>query len=360
MENKIITLPIKSYSEQLIGTLIVPSIAEVMRHKLDTEATLSVNLLDSFQDRGKYYEGFYNLIKDNNIKLDNVWIDSKNKEELKECIYNLIQKGYIQERKKEIKKCKCSKVEINSDILENKKQGKLYTKIGENLVCNECHSILETSIKNVLIFKVPEKIGENIKIIPSRLQKSLVNMNKYMENKEIVISRNRNTGISVDYNHKKYNIDVDFFWANYLDLIKSKEKLVIGCEEVLYPIYLTSILERIRNPKSDTVYLAVPFVKGLEKDIMDYNNLKNKEAKKLALIFSATKLKNSKSKWEDNIYKYFSKFNDSKMRDFKNVLYGKIDRKEDESFYDYVDRVVLQEMNYQKVLKKFNQREVVR
>ena len=29
MENKIITLPIKSYSEQLIGTLIVPSIAEV-------------------------------------------------------------------------------------------------------------------------------------------------------------------------------------------------------------------------------------------------------------------------------------------------------------------------------------------
>ena len=92
MENRIITLPIKSYSEQLIGTLIVPSIAEVMRHKLDTEATLSVNLLDSFQDRGKYYEGFYNLIKDNNIKLDNVWIDSKNKDELKDCIYNLINK----------------------------------------------------------------------------------------------------------------------------------------------------------------------------------------------------------------------------------------------------------------------------
>ena len=360
MEDKIITLPIKSYSEQLIGTLIVPSIAEVMRHKLDTEATLSVNLLDSFQDRGKYYEGFYNLIKDNNIKLDNVWIDSKNKDELKDCIYNLINKGYIQEKEKEIKRCKCNKVEINSEILENKKQGKLYTKVGDNLVCNECHSVLETSRKKVLIFKVPEKIGENIKIIPSRLKKSLINMNKYMENKEIVISRNRNTGISVDYDNTKYNIDVDFFWANYLDLIKGKEKLVIGCEEVLYPIYLTSILEKIRNPNSNTVYLAVPFVNGLEKDVMDYNKLDNKEAKKLTLIFSATKLKNSRSKWDDNTYKYFNKFNSSKMKEFKNILYSKIDRRENESFYDYVDRVVLQEMNYQKVLKKFNQREVVR
>ena len=79
MENKIITLPIKSYNEQLIGTLIVPSIAEVMKKKLNIKTTLSVNLLDSFQNREEYYDGFYDLIKDNNIKLDDVWIDSKNK-----------------------------------------------------------------------------------------------------------------------------------------------------------------------------------------------------------------------------------------------------------------------------------------
>lgn len=360
MENKIITLPIKSYNEQLIGTLIVPSIAEVMKKKLNIKTTLSVNLLDSFQNREEYYDGFYDLIKDNNIKLDDVWIDSKNKAELKNCIYELIGKGYVKEKEKDIKICKCNKVEISSELLENKKQGKLYTKNGDNIKCNECHSVLESTRKKVLIFKVPEKIGENIKIIPSRLKKSLINMNKYMENKEIIISRSRNTGISVDYNNTKYNIDVDFFWANYLDLIKSKEKLVIGCEEVLYPIYLTSVLERIRNPKSDTVYLAVPFVNGLEKDVLDYNKLENKEAKKLTLIFSAVKLKNSRSKWEENIYNYLNKFDDIKMQEFKKALYNKVEQRENEDFYSYVDRVVLQELNYQKILKKFNQREVVR
>jgi len=100
MKSQIVTLPIKVYEKDKIGLLVVPTFAEILKYKTGYETILALNISDSFKDRSQYIERYYNLIKDTNIILDNVWMDSKNKDKLLAEVEKLVNLGYIKEKRK--------------------------------------------------------------------------------------------------------------------------------------------------------------------------------------------------------------------------------------------------------------------
>lgn len=44
--------------------------------------------------------------------------------------------------------------------------------------------------------------------------------------KEILISKQRETRISIVHNYTNYNLDIDFIWEVFLSLFNEKEKIV--------------------------------------------------------------------------------------------------------------------------------------
>ena len=57
-----------------------------------------------------------------------------------------------------------------------------------------------------------------------------------VEFNDIIISRDRNTGIVIEINNNRYNLDVDFLWEIYLSLFDETEKVVMCCNRQLYQL----------------------------------------------------------------------------------------------------------------------------
>lgn len=357
MKSKIITIPIKSYSKDKIGLLVIPTLVEILQKKTGFSSTLALNLADSYNDRLKYAERYYELIKDTEIKLDNVWMDTRNKEVLLDEVKKLIELGFVTEKEKNINHCKCGRVDVSSDLIESL-DGKCYTRNDNKIICNSCNEEAILENKETLVFTVPKDIGSNIKIIPNGLHKQIIELNRKIEGNDIIISRQRNTGYQMNYNDTIYNIDVDFVWQNYLASFSEDEKIVIGSNHTLYAMYMTNLIERCKNPdKSSTMYIGVPHVKGLED--IQFKQLSNEE-KKLCLGFATCRMKNSDSKWEQQEYEYISKLNPNKKQEFFDRAYSIIPRGENETLEDYISKIVFKEIKFQKAIEKKPKKQIER
>ena len=88
--------------------------------------------------------------------------------------------------------------------------------------CKSCKSECHTLNQTVLVFD-PNKIeNKNIIFYPEFINKDIKTFNQTIRKNQIIISRNRETGIILTYNNKEYNIDIDFLWEIYLSLFPQK------------------------------------------------------------------------------------------------------------------------------------------
>lgn len=348
MESTIITLPIKAYEKDKIGLLVIPIFAETLKAKTKFEAALALNLVDSFEDRISYIEKYYQLIKNTNIDLDAVWIDSKNKQQLLDELTKLVKLGYIKEKDKHIKSCKCCKVEIDEELLE-KVNGKCYRKENGDFFCNFCNEPIKVNTERCLVFEVPVNTSEKIVTIPRRISKQIQELDKRIGGNDIIISRKRKTGYQYLYNNNLYNIDVDFMWQNYLATIpKENTKVIIASNHAIYSMYMINLIEKCKG-KENHIFVALPYVKELEN--IDFMN-KDSKISKMVLSMVASKMKNEDSKWDNEMYKYIEKLPDKQKEKYFEELYSKIDVNKDESIENYINRIVLEKMNFQKITKK--------
>ena len=115
-------------------------------------------------------QNYYNLIKSIDLQLDNTWVDTKNKENLLKELERLVEIGVIKEKEKNIKKCKCGRVEIDDNITD-KINGKCYRIEKYNIynVIKELdNKLIEEKIgnnyMNILLNELIEKIKKQDKI----------------------------------------------------------------------------------------------------------------------------------------------------------------------------------------------------
>ncbi|KLL02385.1 MAG: hypothetical protein MRERC_2c128 [Mycoplasmataceae bacterium RC_NB112A] len=352
MKTKIITGPIKPYESIKVGLSVLPMVAEALQCKTENEATLALNCLDSFTKRSDYMQNYLQFIKDNGIKINDKWLDNEHLDSLKREVYKLIELGYISEKEKIIHRCKCIKVEVSSESVNSIYNTKCFDKKNsKKIICNFCNTETVEQKEKVLVFTVLKNSGSNINILPRHLGADISEIHNKKIGKDIVISRTRDTYQRIDYKGTKYNIDIDFLLANYLSTFEEKEKVVIGSHHVVYQIYLLNLLEQCKHPNepNNIVFVAVSHVKGLEE--INFKNLNN-DSKKLNVVYSATNLKKPNSKWEEDNYQYLTKkLSEKAKQDLINIAYKKVERKKNESLYDYVKRT-MDEINLRKNLSE--------
>lgn len=270
MNKMVITLPIAPYKNFSIGKLSTPILAEALAKKIDGKFYLAVNLLDSYKERN--IDGYKELLDMYGITLDEFWIDKEHINDLLDSIYFLIQNGYIYKIKKDMLLCNCKKVEIAKDNISSINMiDSCFQIIDGEYYCKSCKKRCYIYEKEVLVLDARAVYKENMLFFPDFINKDVKTFHNNIGINQVVISRERNTGINVIYNNKKYNIDIDFLWEIYLSLFSKSDKIVLCSNHQLFQLYMVLMLENCFNKESKTIGLATPYINvenfGIEKEL---------------------------------------------------------------------------------------------
>lgn len=317
MKSLILTMPIAPYSKFSIGKLSTPVLAETLAKKMNAKFVLAVNLLDSYKDRD--IDEYIKLLNKYQINPDYYWIDKEHINELLDKIYYLINKNYIYSKEENILSCHCKKVEISINNLDtiNLEDSNFIIK-DNKYYCKSCNSECHFQRKKVLVFNPNLIPNKNLSFYPEFINKDIKTFYNTVGKNEIVITRDRNTGISISYDNQEYNLDIDFLWQVYLSLFPNTEKIVICSNHQLYQLFMVSLLEKCFDTKGKTISLATPYLNIIDKDI-------NKELEERIISLKIFSLLNQKWSRKENsldegLLKYINSMNIEKKQQLYELI----------------------------------------
>lgn len=336
----VITLPISPYDKLSVGKLTTPILGESLAKSMNCKFVMAINVLNSYNN--KDYKGFINLMNHYNISPSEYWIDNDNAKKLIKQIYLLNDMGYICEKEKPVMTCDCGKVEISKENIHSiNLKDSLFKIENGKYYCKFCKKECFINNERVLVFNSRLVDKSNMKFYPTFMNKDKITFDKTVGNNDIIITRKRNTGVTLNYNNHIYNLDIDFLWQNFLSLFNYKDKIVMCGNHQLYQLYMVGMLEKCFNKKSNTLCLATPYLEQSEKQ----NEL---EDRIISLkIFSLLVLKWAKKENTFNIslLKYINSMNVNKKQLLYDILVQEIKTTEDVC-YD-LKNVLTKKYNFQ-------------
>ena len=326
-----------------------PILAKSIAKKLNAKFILAINVLDSYKERN--IDEYLRLLKQYDIYPDECWIDAENIDKLLNQIYYLIDKGYIYEAPRKILNCECKKVEIPFDNLQtiNTTDSCFYEKSG-NYYCKHCNNICHIDEIDSLIFNPKLIPSKDYTFFPEFINKDIKTFCNTILNNEIIISRIRNTGINLEYQGKKYNLDVDFLWEVYLSLFPNNDKIVICSNHQLYQLFMVSMLEKCYI-SGQTIALATPYLnipnKEKEQELVDRIMSLN--------IFTILNQKWAKKEnvFDEGLLSYINTMNISKKEMLYNIL---MEKNNEADMLLALKNVLLKEFNLQNANKELKRR----
>lgn len=123
---------------------------------------------------------------------------------------------------------------------------------------------------------------------------------------DYLVSRNRDTGISVELGGSSYFIDIDFFWLNILNTIKDNEYTVIGSNHVMWQLSMMCALKQVLDPKTEFSMILTPYIYESDFNIESFIDT-HSEKLQVALLGNLSWRKGN-SQWDKNWIKTVSKF----------------------------------------------------
>ncbi len=253
----------------------------------------------------------------------------------------LYNKQFILAKEKEVYICDCGKVELcvddtnsaylKSDLFEEKKQNE-----NIELVCKLCGSVCKKYTKKVLTLKLNYDYSEmqKIEIYPISSKKQYMEILKQMHQKEIMISRNRETGIKLILDCNEYNIDVDFIWLFIFSYLKDQNIIALTGNREIFYVYLAAYLNNYIF-KKDVKYITLPYVDDTER--FEYELT----IEKLRLVYlTCANISKQRCKITNSVKIALSKkriFEEMKNSFFYITL---LDNKEEGSFYKFCNNII--------------------
>lgn len=288
-DKAVITVPLSPTRNNQLARFVTPIVGETISKSINANYHLCVNMLDSFNNHELTFLDYKKSLNSHGIKPDELWIDKEHISELTDNIYKMIKSGYIYDTTTNIYRCDCGVLEIekkNLNTLNPQKRG--YDIVENKLVCKKCHGECKEYQEKVLVFDPYNIDSKDILLFPNFLTKDAKTFQKTILSSYNVISRNRNTGISINYNGTNYMIDIDFVWGMYLALFKEQEKIVICGNKELYQLYMLGVLEKCLNPNSTTLFVGTPMINGINDFDFPCQTPNDILTKKLGIIFNMT------------------------------------------------------------------------
>ena len=336
----IISMPISPYDKMSVGKMTTPILGESISKSMNCKFIMAINVLNSYKN--KSYSGFIKLMNNYNIKPNQYWIDNEHINKMINQIYILNEMGYICEKEKQIMRCSCGKVEISKENISTiNLKDSLFQIKDDAYYCKFCKSKCVINNEKALVFNSKLVDKTNMKFYPDFINKDKTTFDKTVGNNDVIISRNRNTGIIINYKGHKYNLDIDFLWQNYLSLFKEKEKIVMCGNHQLYQLYMVGLLEKCFNKNNKTICLATPYLEQ-SKDEFVLNN----RAMSLK-VFSLLTLKWSKKEntFDKSLLNYINSMNVAKKQMLYDIITEKIDTTE--NICDDLKYVLKRKYNFQ-------------
>lgn len=201
----------------------------------------------------------------------------------------------------------------------------MITNINNKYYCKCCKKECNLVNNRVMVFNSNKVNKTNMLFYPIFINNDKATFDNTVGVNDIIISRNRNTGIIIEMNNNKYNLDIDFLWEIYLSLFKEKEKIVMCCNRQLYQLYMVGMLEKCFRDNSDTICLATPY--------LEYSNKQDELLnRKMSLkIYSLLVLKWAKKDniFDESLLKYINSMNVEKKQLLYDILLSEIGDEKD-------------------------------
>lgn len=324
----------KNYNKP--GLYVTNIIMQELSNLFQLEQYYSFNVLDSYNDKEKYLDFYLNNI--NNLLLNPSKILIDKDFEIKEFMDYLIKRNFINSKIVTHQVCDCGRVDITDDF--NNPRTKLFDiKDGKN-VCRICGTVCKTIDRESLFLKL-YKNSNGLNVYPLKYKSSIEKQIDFFSSIDYLISKERNTGITYEYNGKLFNIDVDFI--NYLMIAKenARKKIVISSMHLTRHQVITYMINNLFYLQSDYTIFLHPYLinqdntkeRCFNNHIKTNTEVKINELLSLLTIFSNGN-KKEEYKWNMEIYDKMKKFigtNPEKYNLIKEILQSSIKKLS----YDY-------------------------
>jgi len=256
-------------------------------------------------DREQYVEPYLSNLGKIGAKYDAELIDSQNVNFGLSIISILMEKGIIVKKVKKITECKCAKVEFSDEgeIFSNK----LFDSEGGKRWCKLCETECTTINKEVLVMVLKEP-GEMPLIFPKQQIKNTENLFDKFKNKEIVISKTRETGIVYQLENETYNIDIEFINFCIVAGQNSERKIIISSQNTLFHQLMVYYIHYHLFETNEYIMFLTSYV--IESKEVKNRHLGNNEARAtfnydidlLLLIMHSLSWSKIESKWKTDYY----------------------------------------------------------
>ena len=345
---KILTLPIKPSSYQKRGMYLAPLLAELLAKKANATSLTFLNLIDSYKEQSEFVKYLESEYQNLGIHTDQMTSDYKNKEKLYQLIENLTSSGHIFEAKRKVVLCPCGRIDCLEDSLDSK-TGRTNYQESEFHKCKICQRPCLVEEKKVLLFHIPHLIKPRAPVFPLYSQRDLDEFNSKFTEKNILISKQRNTNIPFTLNGRQYNLDVDFFWSNYASLWDDPKKIILASQHSIYPSFLINILHQIHHPNSQLMTIYLPYIRNTNQvEVENELNRLSMAQKQLYLLYSL-KFKDKTADWHPSAFNNISKIDDNKAKEMLEIL-GKKEQPKTPTFQSQIIQLI-QQINVQSLIQ---------
>lgn len=352
MSRAVITLPLSPLKNHEFSRLVSPIIGETLSKELGANFYLALNLLDSFKDRSDNLDSYLDNINKHKINCD-LWVDIDHIELLLEKVSLLIKKNFIYEKKVMMYRCDCGIIEVDKNNIKTcNPNNTLYSFNNDQMVCLKCGSVCKLYEEDELVFDFSKVNNFYVKFMPDYLNKDIKSFNKVILPSYTIISRKRDTGIYINYNNHKYNIDIDFLWEVYVSLFDDDEKVILCGNKELYQLYMVSVLEYVLNSHINSIYVGTPIIEGINDCNFSVNNIDDVITKKLIVILN-TKWSVKQRKIDYDLVSKLRRMPlDKKFDIYETICYNNCVG----NFNKDLAYIFNEQFNFQKVMKKVKER----
>lgn len=308
MEKAFVTMPAKP-RENNTGSIIATSVSDYLGDVFDAKKILTVNLLHTYKNSEQYLDSYFEDIKNTGNRYDILLRDIDYVNKVLDLIRDMIDIGIVKTGSEKIIRCDCGRVELSRNGIRKKNNASIYKVDGNKVICNCCQGECKEYDEKILYIPIEDEKITEINVIPNILSKCVNGKNKEMSGTRFIISKNRNTGYTVNHNDVDYNIDVDFIWMNIFRFIDAENKyLVCSNKQSLKVFYINYLYSIYKKDKMD--FILHPIINNISDQFYESEDSLRK---KLSILFSMSWNRES-CQFNNSVYSYLSKMSSTELQ----------------------------------------------
>lgn len=352
MENIVCTLPAKPKSTTTdIRLKISPTLVDYIGNGLNYKKGLAINLLNTYNDKTPYFSSYVSVLNKEGFSSDFIFTDKNYINDIMDIIYKMVDEKIIIESTADLLRCECGKVDILKCAVHENVNGSLYDFKNGKVICKFCNKECEETKENILKIDIDKSKMQSISIVPLYFNNVINGIINEMHGSYILISKKRNTGCSINYCGKDYNIDIDFIWTILVEIIPADQKILIAGNRQILKMFIINYINSITS-KQKLTFIAHPYI------YFDENSrnkiIENEDdiiLQKLEILFNL-KWKNNNCTFTNSIQKCIKKLSIESKYELYNQMLNYF-KKNDKNlpFEVYLEKVLIDSSNLQKNLK---------